>query len=843
MANGFYQNVDKINLVFRDQVQLVENEGSAEDDFEYLHSPLPSEIAQDAGLAKVPFHKFLATVKRVSTYVYSSDKYRQVDSPTSIQPSSPITSSVRGSTVDSFRLFSAEPSAYLRRLAIRHKNLQEQACEKVIKRPDSKFRKFLRKITLWNNDLEQIRSYFGKAAAGYFKLVRFLFVVNIASILFLFLLMIWPFLAFSTSPDLSLNEKLDCHAKMKHLSWVMCNDSRVDLYLKCSKAFRDDVHKAQSEGFWLFHVFNVMRGQGPLTLSPLYYAYYSDVLTNGITIIPAGLFYCSVIGIVFLGTFISLLYYSYKSVIKNGSPRNLDFHFTFSNMAFDGWDHTITSGEGAVNMRHVTNRRYLKMQLEREARKKFTQSLAGFDCFKIYLMRIIIMLLSLLLIAVGVILILLAAAGTQKQLDDNGDDAATWYQAFSADYMPATVVVILNTFLPDVFVAFSKAEKYSPDFEVKLILFRLILSRFCIVVTYMVPLFGFQFRELFSWSSKNTTEADTASNSTTAPLDFSQCAAIELERNIGQKSYCWEANVGEQLFKIVAADLVTFLLLTFVYSAIRRVLVEKVQKPRKLAAILRKVGRREFELPVEVINLFYIQTITWIALYFMPVLPLITGATRFLLFYVKKWDLFANTYLIWRVRAADFVQSFYMAYLCGCFIVSLSFIGYATSVLPTSPGCGPFALANNYSALEMVFDEIRATSAVTGEVAELLGHPLVAGSFVTVICFVAICFHLYGLSTKRRVTAIQQLIRSEMSIRDYYFKRYHSNVAGNTNGVTSSVGSTLPRDLGNELRIRANNAATAALSSNSSLATIPQTATQQTILDDTLNDDSASTQF
>ena len=52
--------------------------------------------------------------------------------------------------------------------------------------------------------------------------------------------------------------------------------------------------------------------------------------------------------------------------------------------------------------------------------------------------------------------------------------------------------------------------------------------------------------------------------------------------------------------------------------------------------VLQKVGLQEFELPKNVLEIVYTQTICWIGGFFCPLIPGITAVKLFVFFYVKK---------------------------------------------------------------------------------------------------------------------------------------------------------------------------------------------------------------
>ncbi|KAH0631898.1 hypothetical protein JD844_019797 [Phrynosoma platyrhinos] len=96
---------------------------------------------------------------------------------------------------------------------------------------------------------------------------------------------------------------------------------------------------------------------------------------------------------------------------------------------------------------------------------------------------------------------------------------------------------------------------------------------------------------------------------------------------------CWETLVGQDIYRLLVADFICCLLGSFFGEFLQRIIGTKCCK---------KLGVPEFDIARNVLDLIYAQTLTWIGIFFSPLLPAIQMISFFIIFCVKKVSLMMN---------------------------------------------------------------------------------------------------------------------------------------------------------------------------------------------------------
>ena len=81
-------------------------------------------------------------------------------------------------------------------------------------------------------------------------------------------------------------------------------------------------------------------------------------------------------------------------------------------------------------------------------------------------------------------------------------------------------------------------------------------------------------------------------------------------------------------------------MLLYLFYSVRRIFVKKFDE----SFVFQKVGLQEFELPKNVLEIVYTQTICWIGGFFCPLIHGITALKLFVFFYAKKVELSLKYY-------------------------------------------------------------------------------------------------------------------------------------------------------------------------------------------------------
>ncbi|KFQ51525.1 Transmembrane channel-like 5, partial [Nestor notabilis] len=158
------------------------------------------------------------------------------------------------------------------------------------------------------------------------------------------------------------------------------------------------------------------------------------------------------------------------------------------------------------------------------------------------------------------------------------------------------------------------------------------------------------------------------------------------------ESQCWETLVGQDIYRFIVVDFIFCLLGSFFGEFLRRIIG---------TTVCVSLGLPEFDIGRNVLDLIYVQTLTWIGIFFSPLLPGIQIISFSIVFYVKKVSLMMNCQpprKVW--RTAQMTTSFMFLLFFPSFLGVLSVIGVTVWRLKPSEECGPFrGLSSMYAAV------------------------------------------------------------------------------------------------------------------------------------------------
>lgn len=90
---------------------------------------------------------------------------------------------------------------------------------------------------------------------------------------------------------------------------------------------------------------------------------------------------------------------------------------------------------------------------------------------------------------------------------------------------------------------------------------------------------------------------------------------------------CWESAVGREIYRLVVADFVVFVLGGLAYHAVRWAICLWVWAP---------LGLPEFNVAYGSLALVFNQSLLWVGLWFAPLLALIVAVKMLITFYLKE---------------------------------------------------------------------------------------------------------------------------------------------------------------------------------------------------------------
>ncbi|XP_064376394.1 transmembrane channel-like protein 5 isoform X2 [Dromaius novaehollandiae] len=158
------------------------------------------------------------------------------------------------------------------------------------------------------------------------------------------------------------------------------------------------------------------------------------------------------------------------------------------------------------------------------------------------------------------------------------------------------------------------------------------------------------------------------------------------------ESQCWETLVGQDIYRLVLVDFIFCLLGCFFGEFVRRIIG---------TTVCVSLGVPEFDIARNVLDLIYAQTLTWIGIFFSPLLPGIQMISFSIVFFVKKVSLMMNCqppHKVW--RAAQMTTLFIFLLFFPSLVGVLSVIAVTVWRLKPSKECGPFrGLSSMYAAI------------------------------------------------------------------------------------------------------------------------------------------------
>ncbi|XP_006508316.1 transmembrane channel-like protein 5 isoform X2 [Mus musculus] len=144
---------------------------------------------------------------------------------------------------------------------------------------------------------------------------------------------------------------------------------------------------------------------------------------------------------------------------------------------------------------------------------------------------------------------------------------------------------------------------------------------------------------------------------------------------------CWETLIGQDIYRLLLMD--------FVFSLADSLLGEFLR--RLIGMKFTSLSLQEFDIARNVLELIYAQTLTWLGIFFCPLLPFIQMITLFIMFYVKNVSLMMNFQppsKAW--RASQMITFFIFLLFFPSFTGVLCTLAITIWRLKPSADCGPF---------------------------------------------------------------------------------------------------------------------------------------------------------
>ncbi|XP_036609325.1 transmembrane channel-like protein 8 [Trichosurus vulpecula] len=345
-----------------------------------------------------------------------------------------------------------------------------------------------------------------------------------------------------------------------------------------------------------------------------------------------------------------------------------DYRPRLSSKVFVSWDFCIRSREAVVIKQHSISNDF-KIELQEEQLSLQIQQQTGKQRARQLFSYVGLNMFIGLLVVGGISAIYWATKFSQNYKDES--------LSLLLQYLSPGVISLVNGLGPLVFGFLVQLENYPPNTEINLTLF------WCVVLK-LSSLGMF----LFSLRQQAVLCTGRSDHSSCEPYEYNQC------------DQCWENSVGQELYKLSIFDFFLMLASAFLITLPRRLLVDHLSSQFWVW-----LGREEFLVPKNVLDIVAGQTVTWMGLFYCPLLPLLSSIFIFFTFYVKKYTLLRNCRPSPRLFQASSATFFFqLVLLLGLLVASVPLL-YVISSIPSSVNCGLFS---NYSAPWRVVPEVAA---------------------------------------------------------------------------------------------------------------------------------------
>lgn len=399
---------------------------------------------------------------------------------------------------------------------------------------------------------------------------------------------------------------------------------------------------------------DIFVGSGVLERSAVFHSFYTRGSLNNPCLNTPLLFLLGMISIIFL----SIIMLVRRTVVgyKHSWITGKHFSSNLSYKVFCGWDFSIQSPQAASLKQNFT-RNELKMDLEEQAFHARVQQRTLTQWVRLVLFRIILNLAVLLLLAGSFILIYYAI---HLQQNCSYESAVS----LMMQYLPPITMTTINIVLPHIFNKISEFEDYSLTIQLNLTLIRSIFLKLASLGIYL---------SFFIYADKNQQHCLFGRDS------------IKEKTQLISSILCKENEFGKEMYKLTIFNLLVGFFSAFCVAYPRTLLVERFPSSR-LAQIL---GKNRFEITLNVLDLVNSQTVTWVGVFYCPLLPAISTLRLLILYYIKKFTVVRCCAPAQRMfRTASSSVLFHFTLLLGLF---MSVVTLVVNINRFDPGgCGPF---------------------------------------------------------------------------------------------------------------------------------------------------------
>ncbi|XP_077096432.1 transmembrane channel-like protein 7 isoform X2 [Siphateles boraxobius] len=424
---------------------------------------------------------------------------------------------------------------------------------------------------------------------------------------------------------------------------------------------------------------DIFVGSGVLENSPVFHSFYTRGSLDLDCINTPLLFLLGMISVLFLSIIMvvrrTVVGYKHSWLTGNRFSSNLSYK------VFCGWDFSIQDSQ-AASLKQNFIRNELKMDLEEQTFNERVQRRSLRLWVRLIFLRVFLNFLVLVLLGSAFALIYYTIFLSQTES-----------VSLMLEYLPPITMATINYILPHIFNKVSEFEDYSLTIQLNLTLIRSIFLKLASLGIYLFSL-----------------------------------------RSPANHKICRENAFGKEMYKLTIFNFLECFFNAFFVAYPRTFLVERFPSS-SLAQIL---GKKQFEIPFNVLDLVNSQTVTWVGVFYCPLLPAISALRLMILFHLKKFTVMRCCVPAQRMfRTASSSVLFHFMLLLG---LAMSVVTLVVNINRFVPGgCGPFQDRDVFNVTsvclktlpEPVQNTIRYISSEAFAIALILAEVVILTSYVS----------------------------------------------------------------------------------------------------------------
>lgn len=616
-------------------------------------------------------------------------------------------------------------------------------------------KEFINSYELWRGHFKEIEGSFGNGVLSYFTFLKWLLWLNIYVFILTLCFVIIPqalssgeelpltitaqnasaFTSNSSSSSTVVPANVTASSLARKKREVLLNKSEEeDNDLKCNLVKPYNYSSYTNKPFPQL-LSDFISGIGWINTTYMFYGSYSNnvlVIGSKKTFYNMPLAYFVVGCVCFAVILLSILWSASQIFEESYVKEGIKYYHTYSNKVFGGWDMCIEE-QAAAKLQIMRFVKDIEASIAEDLRLATLANRTKKEKYKLYAIRFMVNLMVLGLSVLSAYLIFMAS---QVSIETSQDDAnikaslMTDFIQLGKSYASPITLSALGFIVPSIFFFFSGLEDWNPRVRVNVDLARTVLLKLASVAVLLISLYN---------------------------------------RINKTCMLCWENAIAAEMYKLVWTDFFVTLLVIIAVQTPRRLFADHVSLGCDMG---RKVGRPEFFLPVNVLELVYSQALIWIGTWYSPFLPLMAIIKLPITFYAKKATVFYNCRAAEKAYRAGRSNYFFMILLLGTFLLCLAAVAYGVTQIRPSELYGPFRGFNE------VYDIIPWTVSIlpTGfrDTFQILGSPVFLVVLGVIICLSLYFFYAIAKVYRRMISGLREELSMESKDKKYLLQLFAS---------------------------------------------------------------------